>query len=107
MPNLTNPLAITNIRDSIHRQDPMIAIIVVALRVVQRHTPTDLTPMTLQRVHERLDRHSRGAARVLQEGADTANPDVGFLAQNVLAVGVPAVLIDVVEVVGEIAHVRG
>ena len=107
MPNLTNPLAITNIRDSIHRQDPMIAIIVVALRVVQRHTPTDLTPMALQRVHERPDRLSRGAARVLQEGAYTANPDVGFFAHNVLAVGVPAVLIDVVEVVGEIAHVRG
>ena len=105
MPNLTNPLATTDIGDEVHRQDPMIAIIVVAICVVQRHAPTDLAPMILKLADKRLDRFCRGAIGVLQKGAYTSGPALGFLTHNVLPVCEVAALIEVVEVVVKIAQV--
>lgn len=70
----------------------MIAIIVVAIRIIQRHTATHLTSVVLERDQERLDGRSGGPAGVAQKRAEAGAAEIsGCLAYDMLAVGVPAV----------------
>ena len=93
MANLTDIIAA--IGDKVNCQNAMIAIIIVAVWIVKRHASTVFTPMMLQRLQERLDGRSRGAAGVLQESADSTTQAVCPLAYNMLAVFIPAAWIDI------------